>query len=173
MSDFRPRMRTVRMRRRDLVFIWPPGIDIRQSLQIFDGVTDQMPVMRGTVHFRLQSGLVHCAHARKDLVLIWLQGKDIGRSMQIFVWVTDQMPVICGTIHVRFPTAHAHCAHVRKRSCHYLSARHWYQLISADLCFSYRSIACEARGYSLQIIDRAYAQCAWAEEIMSLSVHQL
>jgi hypothetical protein len=58
-------MRTARMHGSDLFFICPPAIDIRQSLKIFDGVTDQVPLMRGTIHVRSLTAHAHCAHAPK------------------------------------------------------------------------------------------------------------
>src|SRR5882757_9508672 len=41
------------------------ALAIRQSLQIFDGVTDQVPLIRGTIHVRLVTAHAHSVYARK------------------------------------------------------------------------------------------------------------
>jgi hypothetical protein len=48
-----------------------------------------------------------------------------------------------------------HYVHLQKKNYHYLFASHKYQLLFVNQYLSHRSMACDMRDYSYQIIDHA------------------
>jgi len=157
------------MRERDLVFIWLQGKDINWSLLIFVLVTDQTPVMRGTIFVRCTTAHAHCAYARKRYCHYLIASH--GSQLIIAIIFLSHRLNNCNARDYSSQITVRPCALCARAegSCRYLIAKERYQPIIVDLCLSHRSNTCNAQDYSCQISNRACALWICAEEISSLS----